>query len=308
MVYLVMILAAACATLAVLALVELVPVRPRAITRQLGAIGHLSRGESVVSQRPAGVGRARATELLRRIGSRVQRGWSAGQPLRELLTQAGYRRPEALTVYSGARLAAMLLIAVTLVLLAVLAGASAPAVLLAGVWGAVVGWLGPKIYLRQRARARRAEIESNLPDALDLLVVCVEAGLGLNQAMGRVAEEMRHFSRATAGEFAQVNLEIRAGVPRMEALRNLGSRMAVADLRSLSTMLIQADRFGTSVAQALRVHADTARQKRRHRAEEAAAKTSIKLLFPLVLCIFPTIFVVILGPAIINIVRTLSGL
>jgi tight adherence protein C len=131
--------------------------------------------------------------------------------------------------------------------------------------------------------------------------------LGLNQAIVRVSEEIRHVSMVTSQEFALVNLEIRAGTSREDALRNLGERTGQEDLRSLVAMLIQTDRFGTSIAQALRVHSDTLRAKRKQRAEEAAAKTTIKMLFPLVMFIFPAMFVVILGPAVIQIINTLSG-
>jgi tight adherence protein C len=180
--------------------------------------------------------------------------------------------------------------------------------MLAGGWGAALGWVTPALRVRTRARARQKSIQRALPDALDLMVVCVEAGLALNQALVRVAEEIRHVDTVTSDELTLVNLEIRAGVPRDEALRNLGDRTGVADLQSLVAMLIQTDRFGTSVAQALRVHSDTMRTKRRQRAEEAAAKTTIKLVFPLAFCIFPALFVVILGPALISIYRTLAGM
>jgi tight adherence protein C len=139
------------------------------------------------------------------------------------------------------------------------------------------------------------------------MVVCVEAGLALNQAILRVSEEIGHVSPIMAEQLELVNLEIRAGTGREEALRNLADRTGVADMRSFVTMLIQTDRFGTSIAQALRTHADTMRTKRRQRAEEAAAKTTIKLVFPLVFFIFPAMFTVILVPALIQIFRTLAG-
>jgi tight adherence protein C len=173
-------------------------------------------------------------------------------------------------------------------------------------WFAVLGWVGPAFYVGRRVKHRQKVIVKALPDALDMLVVCVEAGLGLNQAIVRVSEEIDNVSPLMSEQLALVNLEIRAGTPRDEALRNLGERTGVPDVQSLVAMLIQTDRFGTSIAQALRVHADTMRTKRRQRAEEAAAKTTIKLVFPLVLFIFPTMFVVILAPALIRIVRTLE--
>ena len=140
-----------------------------------------------------------------------------------------------------------------------------------------------------------------------MLVVSVEAGLGLNQALVRVAEEIDRLSPVLSEQMSLVNYEIRAGTAREEALRNLAERTGLADLASLVGMLIQTDRFGTSVAQALRIHADTMRTKRRQRAEEAAAKTTIKLIFPLVFCIFPALFVVILGPALLQIIAALKS-
>ena len=178
----------------------------------------------------------------------------------------------------------------------------------AGVWIAALGWTVPPFYVRYRISKRQKEIVRALPDALDMMVVCVEAGLALNQALLRVSEEIVNVSPLMGEQLALVNLEIRAGTAREEALRNLADRTGVADIRALVAMLIQTDRFGTSIATALRVHADTLRSKRRQRAEEAAAKTTIKLIFPLVFFVFPAMFVVILGPALIQIVRTLQGM
>jgi tight adherence protein C len=143
---------------------------------------------------------------------------------------------------------------------------------------------------------------------LDMLVVCVEAGLGLNQALVRVADEIEHVSPVMSEQLSMVNLEMRAGTPRDEALKNLAERTGLNDIRALVNMMIQTDRFGTSVADALRVHSDTMRTKRRQRAEEAAAKTTIKLVFPLVLFVFPAMFVVVIGPSALAIYRTFSKL
>ena len=162
--------------------------------------------------------------------------------------------------------------------------------------------------LKRKIRARQKEIQLSLADTLDMLVVCVEAGLGLNQALVRVSEEIDYVSNVMSQELMLTNFEIRAGTPRDQAMRNLGDRTGVADLKSLTAMLIQTDRFGTSIAKALRVHSDTLRVKRRQRAEEAAAKTTIKLVFPLVMFIFPAMFVVILGPAILHIMEQMQGL
>lgn len=158
----------------------------------------------------------------------------------------------------------------------------------------VVSFLGSK---------RKQSIFLALPDALDLMVVCVEAGLGLDQAMRKVADEMRKTYRVLAGEFALSNFQLQMGRPRAEVLHELGARTGVSDLRALAAVLIQADRFGSSVAQALRTQSDSMRIRRRQLAEEKAAKTAVKLIFPLVLFIFPGIFVVLVGPAAITMMR-----
>jgi tight adherence protein C len=158
----------------------------------------------------------------------------------------------------------------------------------------VVGFLGSR---------RKDAIFLALPDALDLMVVCVEAGLGLDQAMRRVADEMKKTYRILAEEFALSNFQLQMGRPRGEVLHELGARTGVSDLRALAAVLIQADKFGSSVAQALRTQSDAMRVRRRQLAEEKAAKTAVKLIFPLVLFIFPGIFVVLVGPAAITMVR-----
>jgi tight adherence protein C len=308
-IYAVIFLVATSVALAVIAVAELLPGDERLVSRQLSAVQQLSRGESAVAKRaPTQSSRARLAGVLGRIGKSLQRKETRATTIRDLLVQAGYRRTEAISVFWGTRVALMAGLTLATVILLLLAGQPMRIALFSMLWAGVVGWLMPKVYLRIRAGKRRREIDRNLPDALDLLVVCMEAGLGLNQALARMSEEIRHFSAATSDEFTMVNLEMRAGVPRTDALRSLGTRMGVADLRSLSTMLIQADRFGTSVAQALRVHAETSRDRRRQRSEEAAAKTTIKLIFPIVLCVLPTVFIIVLGPAIIGFVRTMKGL
>jgi tight adherence protein C len=159
--------------------------------------------------------------------------------------------------------------------------------------------LGRLVFVRQR------EIFESFPDALDLLIVCVEAGLAIDAALNRVADEMQHRSEALSEELHLVTLELRAGASKETALRNLALRTGVEDVNTLVAMLIQAERFGTSIADSLRVHADMLRTKRRQRAEEAAAKIALKLLFPLIFCIFPSLLLVLLGPAFIQIYRVL---
>jgi tight adherence protein C len=164
----------------------------------------------------------------------------------------------------------------------------------------------PGMVLARLAKRRQHRIRLSLPDALDLLVVSVEAGLGLDQAIQRVGDELALAHPELAEELRLINLELRAGKARPEALHNLASRTGVEDLASLVAVLVQTDKFGTSVAQSLRVHSDVLRTKRRQRAEEAAAKTGVKMVFPLVICIFPAIWVVTLGPAAIRFVQVLK--
>jgi len=264
-----------------------------------------------VTEQDALLHRQRRQERAERLGALLERlggGLAKGDrtAARHFLIHAGYRNPSSLAIYCGARLGLMASLGVGGFLVTPILGGGMVGAMLAALWCAVLGWMAPRLYVGRRARVRQKEIQRALPDALDLLVVCVEAGLALNQALVRVSNEIRHVSRLTSEELIVVNLEIRAGVPRDEALRGLGERTGVPDVRSLVAMLIQTDRFGTSIAQALRVHSDTLRTKRRQRAEEAAAKTTIKLIFPLVLFVLPALFVVILGPALINIYRTLS--
>jgi len=171
---------------------------------------------------------------------------------------------------------------------------------------AVAGLVLPKFVLKRLAKRRQHRLRLSLPDALDLLVVCVEAGMGLNQAIVKVAEELERTHPEISEELKLVNLEIRAGRTRGEALRNLGERTGVDDIISLAAMLIQTDKFGTSIARSLRVHSDSLRTERTQRAEEAAAKTTIKLIFPLIFCIFPALLTVILGPAFLNLARIFS--
>jgi tight adherence protein C len=174
-----------------------------------------------------------------------------------------------------------------------------------GALGLLFGFLFPIAFVRWKMRKRQEEITDYLPDALDLLVVCVEAGLGLNASFVKISEEFALSSPTLSDEFDIVNREMIAGKPRIEALRSLSDRTGVEEVKSLVAMLIQTEKLGTSLAQSLRVHSDSLRTKRRQRAEEAAAKTTIKLVFPLVFLLFPALFVVILGPGMIQIVKVL---
>jgi tight adherence protein C len=182
---------------------------------------------------------------------------------------------------------------------------SGNSLLLAMLCLAAVGYYGPNIVLSRLVFVRQREIFETFPDALDLMTVCVEAGLGTESAMLRVAEDMQLKSPALSDEMRLVNLELRAGADRERALRNLAIRTGVEEVDGFVTMINQAERFGTSIAASLRIHADLLRTRRRQKAEEAAAKIALKLLFPLIFCIFPSLMVVLMGPAMIQIYRVL---
>jgi tight adherence protein C len=221
------------------------------------------------------------------------------------LTQAGYRSAAAGRVYGWVRIAAPLLLPAALIAGGKAVGMPDTILFLLAAAGAAAGLALPSAFLRSKARKRQEAITDALPDALDLLTVCVEAGLGINSAFLRIAEEFRLSSPTLSEEFDVVNREMVAGKPRMEALRALSDRTGVEDVKSLVAMLIQTERLGTSLAKSLRVHSDSLRLRRRQRAEEAAAKTTIKLVFPLVFLLFPALFIVILGPGVLQILRVL---
>lgn len=218
---------------------------------------------------------------------------------RAWLIQAGYREARHLTIFLGIR---VLVALVAFAGVVIFSGFKSPPLLLGMT---ALGFFVPRFLLKRKIRDRQTRIRIALPDALDLTVICVEAGLALDQALHRVGEDLKHAHPDLSDEFYLVNLEMRAGKPRAEALRNLVSRTGVDDIKSLVGTLIQTDRFGTSVAQALRVHSDSLRTERRQRAEEQAAKTTIKMVPPLVVFVLPSIIIVTLGPAIIQLYRTL---
>ena len=219
---------------------------------------------------------------------------------RRWLIQAGFRDAIDVNYYFGARL---LTAAVFFLGIALGFGFDNPALLI-GV--TALGFLLPRFILKRMIKDRQNRIRLGLPDALDLTVICVEAGLALDQALMRVGQDLHHAHPDLSDEFHLVNLEMRAGKPRAEALRNLVERTGVDDIRSLVGTLIQTDRFGTSVAQALRVHSDSLRTERRQRAEEQAAKTTIKMVPPLVIFVLPSIIFVTIGPAVIELIRQLG--
>jgi tight adherence protein C len=304
------ILAGLSVTLVVIALFELATAPGRVVAHELEQLR--SRDPSPfgsVSRRRRQSSAQHLQDLVGRLGEQmVKRGNLDLEGWTKRLVQAGFWHPEAPRIFFGARVVLATGLVFTCIVGGALLNVRLPTTLLLALWLGLLGWWIPSWYVLQRRRKRRAEISAALADALDLLVACVEAGIGLNQALVRVAEEVRNISAALSAELMMVNLEIRAGTARDQALRNLAERTGLEDIEGLVSTLIQTERFGTSVGRALRVQADTLRQKRRQRAEEAAAKTTIKLVFPLVMFIFPSLFVVVLGPAAIQVVRALVGL
>jgi tight adherence protein C len=291
---------------AVLFFVELAPNRSTAVAERLEELQAAGATPDILRRRRRQAQADRLTGIIQALGEKVEVGRKDTSALRLRLIQAGYPNASSVPLYLGARMGLPMALGGGLLLLLPALGKPWAIAVLVAVWGALMGYVLPTFYVRRRIAKRQKEMQKALPDALDLLVVCVEAGLGLNQALVRVSQEIDRVSPVLSEQLALVNLEIRAGTPRDDAFRNLGDRTGLQDIKSLMAMLIQTDRFGTSVAQALRTHADTMRTKRRQRAEEAAAKTTIKLVFPLVLLIFPALYVIILGPALIQILESLS--
>jgi len=216
--------------------------------------------------------------------------------LQRTLTRAGLHSSRALLVYSVAEVVLpIVLFFGTIMLVGFAAG------LVAGLVLALVGYYAPSLYVGYRTKERQRAIRNGLPDALDLLTVCVEAGSGLDQAVAKAGDELRISHPDLAEELTIVTTEIRAGKTRVEAFKNLSRRTGVEEVRSLVSMLTQTDRFGTSIAEALRVHADMSRTKRRQLAEERAGKVGVKLVFPLALCLFPALYIVCFGPVVVRI-------
>jgi tight adherence protein C len=245
--------------------------------------------------------RDRMRDTLASLGKLVP-GDSGETPRTQLLMlRAGYRSPQALMAMRGFKI----VMPIAFIGLVFVTGIYAWNPYMIVPIAAAVGYLFPEMFLGWRVSARQQRLRRGLPDGLDLLVICVESGLGLDQALMKVAQELRITHHELSEELQLVNLEMRIGKTRIEALRELGRRTGLEDLKSMVAMLVQTDRFGTSVAQSLRVFSDDLRIKRRQRAEEMSAKTSVKMVPPLVFFIFPALMVVILGPAVLTLLRQL---
>jgi tight adherence protein C len=236
----------------------------------------------------------------------LKKGGAKVNELKKTLIQAGIYHEHAPSIYFGLKIG--LTLAMPVLVMPWTFGRGLPLVFLLVFFFMllILGYFLPTLVLNHLVETRKRKIKESLPDALDLLVVCVEAGQGLNAAMKRVADELKLGNPILAREMTMVNLEISAGLEREVALKNLAERTGVDDVASLTSMLIQADRFGTSLAQSLKVQSETLRTTRRQRLEEQAAKTPVKLVFPLLLFIFPALMVVIIGPAAIRIMENLK--
>ena len=244
-------------------------------------------------------------DLIKRLGNMVPASPKDVNAMQRRLIRAGIKGANALRILYGAKI----LLGVSLPILMSFAVANSEAdstnKIAAILAAAAAGFFGPNEYVKIVSQRRQKAIQRGLANALDLLVVCVESGLGLDQAMIQVAKELEHAHREITEEFALINLELKAGKRRVEALRNLADRTTVDDLKKLVAVLIQADRFGTGIAQSLRAHAEFMRIQARQIAEEKAAKLGVKLIFPIFFCIMPSLFVVTVGPMAVKIVREL---
>jgi len=233
-------------------------------------------------------------------------GWE-GSAIRIAFINAGWRQPSAPPIFFGIK--TLLALSFPLITLALsgegLRGSGVSRILFVLVSASALGYYLPNLVLRYKIADRQREIFESFPDALDLLIICVESGLGLDQAIAKVATEIDIKSKVLAQELQLVLMELRSGFSRETALRHLALRTGLEEIDLLVAMMIQADRFGTSMGDSLRVHADNLRTKRRQRAEEAAAKIAVKLLMPLIFMIFPTLMLVLVGPAMIQIYRVL---
>jgi tight adherence protein C len=273
--------------------------RTALVRRRLFALGGESQNGLLVSD-PQLVDSP--TERQKRIAAYIPKSPKDMGRLQRRLAMAGYHGFQATLLFAVAQFGLALLGFVILFVLPV------PNAWLFALGAAVVGYLAPALFVSRKVALRKKQIQNGLPDALDLLIISLEAGLALDQAILKCSEELAISYPALSHEFQMINIETRAGKPRLEALKNFSRRTQVDDARALVTMLVQTDRFGTSVAQALRTHAEESRIKRRQRAEEKAAKLSVKLIFPLVFFLLPAFFVVATGPALIKFVEFFSNL
>jgi tight adherence protein C len=285
--------------------------RPQsAATERLKRLGERDGMETVpvVSLDEGSSGTDLAQRLASPLSKLVPPSAAEAKKLQKQLMQAGFRSPTAPVVFRGIQLLALAGFPAMVAFACALLARPLTSAMLWILLAFVVGFFLPRYALRRMIRSRQQLVRWGLADALDLMVISIEAGLGLNAAMIKVSSELKDVHPDICDEFELANLEIRVGREREEALRNLGERTGVDDLHSLVAMLIQTDRFGTSIARAIRAFSDSLRTKRRQRAEQAAQKAAVKLLFPLACFLFPTLFIAILGPAALTLIDTLAKL
>ncbi len=274
-------------------------------SRRLRVTGGVSSPAQVLTQDSMADFAERVARPINRI---VPPSLAEADKLQKQLMQAGYFSHRAPLIFHAIQLVGMFgLPAVTGLVLFLTTELTFLYLMLSAMLAFIIGFFLPRYILKRMILGRQERLTWGLADALDLMVVSMEAGLGINAAMVKVSEELEDAHPDISEEFALANVEIRVGRDRSEALRNLADRTGVDDLRNFVTMLIQADRFGTSIGRAVRVYADSLRTKRRQRAEQAAQKASVKLLLPLTCFLFPTLFIIILGPAAIQIMDAFSG-
>jgi tight adherence protein C len=293
------------ATVCALAWLGMLLFAPAALRARLGRF----MGKSDATQLEQGGWAERVAKVAKPLTklSVPDEGWEKST-LRTRFMNAGWRNPVAPTLYFASKTALALATPSLIALVGVASGLALPGgeYLFLLLFGATLGYYLPNIALARIAERRQREIFETIPDALDLLTVCVEAGLSLERALVKVAAEIHIKSVTLAQEFQLVLMEMRAGFSKEKALRNFALRSGVDDVDTLVAMLVQSERFGTSVGDSLRVYSENLRSKRRVMAEECAAKIGLKLLFPLIFCIFPTLMMVLLGPAAIQISRVLG--
>ena len=299
-----------CVTLGVMGLYWLMFRPTSAATERLKHMGGAEGGAALaqtVTAEDSAVG-ALAGRMASPLGRLAPPSAAEARKVQKRLMNAGFRSENGPAVYRALQLVSLAFFPAVVAFACAVLGRPLSSALIWIVLATMLGAFLPSFVLARMVSGRQLRLRWGLADALDLMVVSIEAGLGLNAALVRVGDELRTVHPDISEEFELCNLEIRVGRDRDEALRNLSERAGVEDLKSLVAMLIQADRFGTSIARAVRVYADSLRTKRRQRAEQAAQKAAVKLLLPLALFLFPTLFIVILGPAGLNLMDTLGTL
>ena len=274
-------------------------VRPREAMERVA--GNLAEHNEAAPTHPSLVFR----DMMNRLGGLVPASPKDVTVMQKRLIRAGFRQEKALKVLYGAKGLLGILVPVVAFFVTANMQIDSSTKVIAVLGAVVAGFFGPNEYVRMVAKRRQKQIQRGLANALDLMVVCVESGLGLDQAIVQVAKELEKAHPEITEEFAIVNFELKAGKRRAESLRNLADRTAVEDLKKLVAVLIQADRFGTGISQSLRAHSEYMRVQARQIAEEKAAKLGVKLIFPIFFCILPSLFVVTVGPVAMKIIREL---